>query len=184
VVRVYDKIAEINEHSEKFWFFDLWRQKENVWRIEFQVRGERLRSAGIRSLDDLRSLQNDLLRELATNHTTLTVPTADGNRARWPLHPLWRALLADIDTLPQTGLIREIDPAACLAYRVDCQLRSFYGSCKGLAALLSELKRVDAPLTLAGLLAMVPLALARHHNAVAWRADVTRRIEALRLGQW
>src|SRR5262249_36159255 len=144
----------------------------------------RLHEGGIDTLDDLRSLQNDLLREMATRHTTLRRSNGDSNRARWPLHPLWRALLDDIAALPQTGLVQSIDPAATLNMRLYYQARAFYGLCKGLAALQSERDGRDLPLTLPELLAGLPEALRPHHNEVAWRADVSRRTKALRLGQW
>lgn len=35
MLRVYDKIAEIRQKSEKVWFYELWGMKEDVWRIEW-----------------------------------------------------------------------------------------------------------------------------------------------------
>lgn len=128
VVRVYDKAAEIEQQSGKSWFFDLWGRKTNVWRIEFQVRGPRLKEGGIRTLGDLDAFGADLLRELARNHTTLRKPNGDKNRSRWPLHPLWEALVQAIDSLPQTGLVATIDPANELAYCRERQLKSLYGN--------------------------------------------------------
>lgn len=84
VVRVYDKVAEIGQKSGKAWFFELWGQQQDVWRIEFQLRRERLRQAGINTTQELKDFQNDLLRELATSHTTLRCPNDDGNRSRYP----------------------------------------------------------------------------------------------------
>jgi hypothetical protein len=184
VLRVYDKVAEIDQQSEKFWFYDLWGQRENVWRIEFQVRRARLHEAGIDSLDDLQSLQSDLLRELAANHTTLRTPSPDTNRARWPMHPLWRALLDDIASLEQSGLVRVNDPKGTLNMRVYYQARSLYGSLKGLAALLSDREDRERPMSFAELLNALPPALQFHHNEVTWYADVRKRLTALRLGQW
>ena len=184
VLRVYDKIAEIQEQSQKFWFYDLWGRRDAVWRIEFQVRRGRLQQAGIDTLDDLRLLQNDILRELAGNHTSLRQPTGDGNRARWPLHVLWDALLEDIGRLPQTGLVREIDPKGTLGMRIDCQGRALYGNLKGFAALLSERDERGEPLSFQQLLKSLGSALLRHHNDVIWHADVNKRLRALRLGQW
>jgi hypothetical protein len=184
VLRVYDKVAEIEQQSQKFWFFDLWGQRIGVWRIEFQVRGARLHKAAIHTVDDLRSLQNDLLRELATNHTSLRRLSADSNAARWPLHPVWQALVADIGSLPQTGLIRDVDPLASLNARIDGQGRALYGSLKGYAALLSQRDERDTPMQFSELLQALGDALARHHHPVIWQADVSRRLRALRLGQW
>jgi hypothetical protein len=184
VLRVYDKVAEIEQQSEKFWFYDLWGQTRDVWRIEFQVRRARLHKAGIDTLDDLRSLQSDLLHELAANHTTLRDPSKDTNRARWPLHPLWKALLDDIASLEQSGLVRVNDPRGTLNMRVYYQARSLYGSLKGLAALHTEREDRERPMSLAEILAALPAILHTHHNEVVWYADVRKRLTALRLGQW
>ena len=35
VLRIYDRIAEIEQSSEKVWFYELWGVKEKVWRIEW-----------------------------------------------------------------------------------------------------------------------------------------------------
>ena len=184
VVRLYDKVAEIEQQSEKAWFFQLWGRDDQVWRIEFQVRGERLRSAGIRTLDDLRALQHDLLRELATNHTTLRTPGSDINRSRWPLHPLWQQLQADIASMPQHGLVRSIDPEQALRWRLERQLRSLYGSLKGLAAINGLLKNEAHPIGLEQLLEALPRLLDTHHGPSHWDAEVQKRLTAHRLGQW
>ncbi len=184
VFRVYDKVAEIEEQSQKFWFFDLWGRRDEVWRIELQVRRERLHQGGIDTIADLHGLQNDLLRELASNNTTLRRPGQDTNRARWPLHPLWETLLEHIDGLPQSGLIREIDPKRSLNDRVYYQGRSLYGNLKGLAALLSERDERSSPMTLVELMGALMSVLRPHHNRDVWQADVVRRLTALRLGQW
>lgn len=89
VLRIYDKVAEIEEQSGKSWFFELWGIAENVWRIEWQVRKDILRRFSIRTFTDLANSQGDVLRYLATEHSTLRNKTADSNRSRWPLHPLW-----------------------------------------------------------------------------------------------
>ncbi|HEV2548408.1 MAG TPA: hypothetical protein VGU20_13795 [Stellaceae bacterium] len=184
VIRVYDKVAEIEEESHKYWFFPLWGRRAGVWRIEFQVRGARLQQAGMHTTDDLRDLQNDLVHELATNHTTLRQPSGDSNRARWPLHPLWRLFIGDITQLPRTGLIRNFSPHATLNMRLDYQGRALHGTLKGYAALLSERHERDVPLTFEELLAALGPALRRHHNPVVWHADVGNRLKAMRLGQW
>lgn len=184
VVRVYDKAREIEQQSAKSWFFDLWQQREGVWRVEAQVRGERLRAAGIRTIDDLKALQNDLLRELATAHTSLRVPGADSNRSRWKLHPLWRAFVEDIAALPQTGLVKAIDDPACIKWRLLRQGMALYGSLKGVAALLQARDGLELPPTLQATLAALPALLRPHHNRELWSADVQQRVTKLELGLW
>jgi hypothetical protein len=36
VLRVYDKVTEIEEQSKKVWFFQRWGRNTDVWRIEWQ----------------------------------------------------------------------------------------------------------------------------------------------------
>lgn len=184
VVRVYDKSAEIEQQSGKVWFHELWGRKDEVWRVEFQVRGERLKRAGIRTFEDLRDCQNDLLRELAQHHTTLRQRSQDSNRSRWPLHPLWQQLQADIAALPQTGLVEAIDPANTLRWREHKQCQSVYGILKGLAALDALIHRRKEPLSLQKILERLPDHLVMEHSEQLWKADVTQRTTAHRLGKW
>ncbi|MBN9495238.1 MAG: hypothetical protein J0H39_00670 [Alphaproteobacteria bacterium] len=184
VIRVYDKIAEIEQQSAKAWLFEIWGRQTEVWRVEFQVRRERLALGGIGTLASLHDEGGDLLRELATKHTSLRQPSTDANRSRWPLHPLWLAVLRDIDRLPQTGLIRAIDPGGSIEWRLFQQAKSLYGSLKGLGALLSIRGGKPAPKSLAGILGDLPGILARHHSEPEWHADLERRMTGYRLGQW
>lgn len=184
VIRVYDKSAEIEQASGKAWFHDLWGRATEVWRVEFQVRSDRLKEAGIGTLADLRACQYDLLRELAQSHTTLRLRSQDSNRSRWPLHPLWRKLLMDIATLPQTGLVRAFDPERALRWRMRKQCQSLYGNLKGLAAVESLLNQRREPVSLGRLLEMLPDLLAFEHSDVLWRTDVGNRMTAHRYGKW
>ncbi|MBF0169431.1 MAG: hypothetical protein HQL45_17645 [Alphaproteobacteria bacterium] len=184
VIRVYDKVAEIVQQSGKSWFFDLWGQKENVWRVEFQARGERLKEGGIHTLQDLRDHQGDLLRGLATCHTRLCVPQDDGNRSRWPLHPLWAAVTKDIAKFTYTGLIRELDQQSTIAWRLHQQGKAVYGYLKGISALLMERDGIDQPPDLRASLARLPALLIPHHQPLEWTGDIQTRHSALRLGQW
>ena len=80
VLRVYDKIAEIEQQSHKEWFYDIWRIRQNVWRIEWQIRKEVLRRFGIRTFRDLNDQRGDMLRYLATKHDTLRIPSTRRSR--------------------------------------------------------------------------------------------------------
>lgn len=93
VLRVYNKSAEIEEASKKYWFHPLWGDHtENVWRVEWQVRKETLKRFGLRTFQDLFEGYGDLLRYLVSEQTSLRVKTDDSNRSRWPVHPLWALL--------------------------------------------------------------------------------------------
>jgi hypothetical protein len=184
VIRVYDKVTEIEQQSSKAWLFELWERKTEVWRVEFQVRRERLAIGGIGTLASLHDQGGDLLRELATKHTSLRRPSTDANRSRWPLHPLWLAVLRDIDQLPQNGLIRVIDPAGSIEWRLFQQTKALYGSLKGLGAILSLRTGKPVPKSLPVVLSDLRGILARHHSEHEWNADLERRMTAYRLGQW
>lgn len=183
VIRVYDKVAEIEQQSDKAWFHELWGQSEGVWRIEFQVRNARLKTAGIKTVADMKDLQADLLRELAANHTTLRRPNGDSNRSRWPLHPLWQAVQRDIDTLPQTGLVRHIDPDAPLDWRLYRMGKSVHGHLKGLATILN-LKNPDGGVPdLDQILRVLPRIVSPHHDETTWTHDIEKRTQGAKLGQ-
>ena len=182
VIRVYDKISEIAQQSLKSWFFDIWKQRENVWRIEFQVRAPRLKQGGINTTETIAILQNDLLRELAANHTTLRAPTEDSNRSRWPLHPLWQSLLADIAAMSQTGLVEAINPEQSLEYRLYMQSKSVYGHLKSMAALKTIRVNAAEPISLEEMLKALPTMLSKFHQPYNWKHEVLERITKHNLG--
>jgi len=184
VLRVYDKVAEIENASNKAWFYELWGQKESIWRVEFQIRSERLKAAAIKTLADLEDLQGDLLKQLALAHTTLRRPNGDSNRARWPLHPLWQALEAAIDTMPLMGLCRHYDPLNPLEYRYQKNGQSLYGYLKGLAALTYLINPHKGIPTLEQVMTSMPAVLKRFHSEILWTHEVERRIRQHELGQW
>lgn len=183
VLRLYDKVAEIEQQSEKYWFYDLWGQEKNVWRIEFQIRSNRLKKIGINSLEDMKDFRGDILRELAIKHTSLRQPTNDINRSRWPYHPLWKSLLDAIDQEPQTGLIETFQPANSLNYSLNHQLRSFYGDIKGLGSLLSVMRSRNTPMSFEKTLELLPKLLEKTHHPILWTTDVQKRMDKRRMGQ-
>ncbi len=184
VVRVYDKVAEIEEKSGKVWFYDLWGRKSSVWRIEFQLRRDALKSHGIGSLESLLDLQNDTLFHLAHTHTTLRRPNGDSNRSRWPLHPLWDALQKHIEDLPRSGLVRAFDEKKALDYRLFKQSQGIYGHLKGLMALECIRTGKPASSTLREVLERLRPHLEDHHHSIPWEADVEKRVRAYEVGQW
>lgn len=185
VIRIYDKVAEIEQSSGKVWFFELWGQAENVWRVEFQIRGERLKVGAIRTLDDLEDLQGDILRQLAHEHTSLRRPTGDSNKSRWPLHPLWQSLQNAIAEMPQLGLARHYDPDSALQYRKFKIVNSMYGYLKALAALsVLESGHWRRMVTLEDLAEEILDMLLPHHIPSIWQEDVEQRIRDYESGKW
>ncbi len=184
MLRVYNKVAEINEKSQKTWFFDLWGGVlENVWRIEWQVRKEPLRRFGIRRFADLFDGQGDILRYLSQEHTTLRRPSEDSNRSRWPLHPLWASLQAHIGALQAQGVYREIDRQELLNARLMRIAISIQGYLKRVAAVECVLHDRQM-LTNSEALKHLEGLLVRVHDPLTWKTDVRKRIDSIKLGQW
>lgn len=183
VLRVYDKVAEIEQQSNKVWLFDLWGRKEQVWRIEWQARKALLRRFGIRTLDDLQQGLRNVLRYLAAEHDTLRVKTTDGNHSRWPLHPLWVDLQACIVQMEDLGIPMGVDPASTREYRFLVMARSVYGYLKGMSAIRSlQMGRPDPLPFDADALRMLSHSLRRMHDPLSWRLDVKQRMDQIRLG--
>jgi hypothetical protein len=143
VLRVYNKVVEIEEQSDKVWLFQLWGTEKDVWRIEWQVRKEVLKRFGIRTFEDLFSGYGDVLRYLATEHDTMRVPNEDTNRSRWPMHPLWTDLSEQIESLPCQGVYREIDDQAAIREQLARLGVVLYGYTKRVAALVALRDRHD-----------------------------------------
>ena len=181
MLRVYEKISEIEQQSDKVWFFPLWGVEAGVWRIEWQVRKALLKRFGIRTMDDLFERQADCLRYLAAEHDSISRPNQDSNRSRWPLHPLWTDLLTQIDALEGLGVYREIDAAAVLQERLMRVGISLYGYAKRVAAIECIQQRRDF-IDLDETLERIGRLVYRIHDAPTWKSDVEKRINDMRLG--
>ncbi len=182
-LRIYDKVAEIEQVSNKVWFFVLWGQDRDVWRIEWQVRKDLLRQFSISTFADLQKIAGDLLRYLAEEHTTLRVPNGDENRSRWPLHPLWIDLQGRIREFHQLGICRFDGKAAALEERMAHCVRSVYGYLKAVAAIacVQHRKRLIGE---GEALAEVERRMRDLHDPLHWQVEVERRIKAVERGEW
>ena len=183
VLRVYDKVAEIQQQSDKVWFYQLWKRDSEVWRIEWQIRKPLLRRFDIRTFQDLQDQQGDLLRYLAEEHDTLRVRTRDSNRSRWRLHPLWSDLQAKIRTLESLGIYKVNGKPAVLSERKIRLAVSMYGYLKRLAAVHAtqthaEHVRLDAAVS------ELQRLIGKVHDPLTWNLDVAKRIKAIELGEW
>jgi hypothetical protein len=183
VLRLYDKVAEVEQQSDKVWFFTLWGQDRDVWRIEWQVRKDVLRQFSITTFEDLRKCQGDLLRYLCTEHATLRVSAADGNRSRWPLHPLWLDLQARVREFDQMGICRYDGKNAALDERLAQYAKSVYGYLKAAAAV--HCVRTRKPLVSdAEALDQLQRRIRLLHDPLHWRTEVERRIAEVERGAW
>jgi len=182
VCRIYDKVAEIIEHGgEKIWFFKIWKVRENVWRIEFQVRGKALKEAGIRTIAQLQTYLPELIRELARNHTSLRIPSNDRNRSRWPVNPLWLSIIELADQCIPSPPHPVAPFAASIDYQIERRLQTVFGNLKSLAAALS-VNRPDDPMSLRELLRELPGLLGRYDPNAFWSEDVAQKILKLECG--
>ncbi len=184
VLRIYNKVLEIEQQSGKAWFFQLWDGvSENVWRVEWQARQQALRRFGIRSVDDLLSGQGDLLRYLANEHDSLRIKTDDSNRSRWPVHPLWLDITERISSMECQGVYRVIDDKEAMNERLMRIAISIYGNLKRIGAIHSVREGheftgfIEASQQLERMLKIV-------HDPLTWRSDVDTRIKEIQFGQW
>ena len=183
VLRIYDKVLEIAEKSNKVWFFQLWGVSENVWRIEWQTRQAPLRRFGIRTVDELLSLQGDLLRYLVTEHDSLRIKSSDSNRSRWPLHPLWQDLMEHIKDMEAQGVYRVINEKEVLGERLMRIAISTYGNLKRIGAIYAvQQERESAGFDAAS--RELQRLLKVLHDPLTWETDVNSRIKEIRFGQW
>ena len=180
-LRVYDKVAEITQQSGKTFFFDLWKESEQVWRIEWQIRKPLLKRFGLRTFEGLRSQAGDLLTYMSTEHDTLRIPTNDSNRSRWPLHPLWRDVQSQAEGFMRQGVVAEIEPGAEIEERLRRCAISLYGYTKAVAA-MEAVKAGERRLSFEAAIDKVQSLIKGAHNPLAWEYDVVRKASRLRLG--
>lgn len=181
-LRIYNKCDEINETSVKTWFYEIWGVDHDVWRIEWQIRKDRLRTVGIKSFEDLKERQGDLLRILVKDHTSLRIKVEDSNRSRWAIHPLWLDLIERVNQMEGLGIVRELDAQALLEERFTRIAISVYGYVKRVAAIDAlytgvEKSYVDEAFT------HLQNKIMELHDPLTWQSDVNRRVEQMRLGE-
>jgi hypothetical protein len=183
VLRVYDKVAEIRQQSDKVWFYLLWEQDENVWRIEWQIRKPVLKRFDIITFENLKEQQGDLLRYLAAEHDTLRQPNGDSNSSRWPLHPLWKDLQGQIENLNHLGVDRVYGQNAVLEERMMRMAISIYGYLKRVAA-VHCVQTSKEPIAVDDALTHIGRLVNKLHEPLAWQMDVEKRIKEIQLGEW
>ena len=183
LLRIYNKCDEIKETSAKTWFYEIWGVDHDVWRIEWQIRKNRLRTIGIKSFEDLKERQGDLLRILVKDHTSLRIKTDDdSNRSRWSMHPLWLDLIERVNQMEGLGIVRELDAQALLEERFTRIAISVYGYVKRVAAIDAlytgvEKSYVDEAFT------HLQNKIMELHDPLTWQNDVNQRVEQMRLGE-
>ena len=183
VLRVYDKIAEIRQQSDKVWFFALWGVESDVWRIEWQIRKPILKVFGIATFDELQEKQGGLLYYLANDHDTLRQPNDDSNRSRWPLHPLWKDLQEKIENLYSLPVHGGVGREAVLNERMMQMAISVYGYLKRVAA-ISCIQQNTEHMRLDDSIIRIVEIIHKIYEPLAWQMDVEKRRKEMLLGKW
>lgn len=173
-LRVYDKVAEIEQQSKKFWLYEIWGTAGKVWRIEWQCRKDVLRRFGLRSVEDLLDRCGDLLRYLATEHDSLRAPNGDSNRSRWPVHALWEDVIERGRSFEAQGVYRAIDPSLSQRERLLRIGISVYGNLKRIAAIQAEQQSTDW-VSLEAAMDSLRSMIKKVHNPLSWDLDVKRK---------
>ncbi|MDX9690246.1 MAG: hypothetical protein EOM37_08810 [Proteobacteria bacterium] len=179
LLRDYNKSLEIAKASGKVWFYPIWGGVvDDVWRIEWQFRTERLKQVGIRTLADLRERQGDLLRNHATAHTSLRVKQAGQDIKDCPLHPLWQDYLNRIEQMPAIGIVREFDANRVSEERMLRLLISVLGYMKRIAA-LQCVKQNAGHMPLGSALFFLRQRLLELYDPLDWEDGVAQRIREM-----
>lgn len=183
LARFYNKVDEIEEKSHKTWFYDIWGCNENVWRFEWQVRKEMMKLHSIRTFDDLKDGQAELLEDVLRNFVTLRTKTGDSNQSRWPLHPIWLEMLDFVGQMEKHSLseIHAIDHAAYIEDKLARISISVYGYMKRFAAIKGiQSRKPDVSFDEA--FDFLRLKLDRVHDDFDWQLSVKRRYDEMSLG--
>jgi hypothetical protein len=183
VLRIYDKVAEVEQKSGKVWFFRLWERDQDVWRIEWQVRKDILQAFGIVTFEDLAKVQGDLLRYLCEEQATLRVPQADSNPSRWPLHPWWRDLQGRVRALPHLGVCRLDGKASALAERLFRCAQSVRGYAKAYAATYG-VKTGRVQLSFEETFRLLERDIEEMQDPLSWDVEVQKRRAEIECGEW
>lgn len=109
--RLYNKSTEIlkskKDYLKPIWQSQGWDGKANVWRMEFQVRRDFLKTMGINQPEDIPELSPMLWKYATTKWLKLVTPTNDSNEARWPTSKEW-AEIANTCTTQNCEIIRTV----------------------------------------------------------------------------
>ena len=101
IARLYNKTLELQKSKKEYlkpiWARAGWNGIDDIWRLEFQVRGQTIGEKEFKQLPIMLILLDSLWDYCIKDWCRLTIPNSnDSRRARWPTHPLWLAL-SEID---------------------------------------------------------------------------------------
>ena len=110
--RIYDKAKEVL-HSHKEWFKDIWKVEklEDIWRVEYQLRREALKTHGLDTLPALLKALGGMWRDLTTNWYSLRL-LDNPNTSRRSVHPFWLVVQACAEKFgPVVDVQRKLAPS-------------------------------------------------------------------------
>ena len=136
--RLYDKTREIlksgKDYMRPLWASEGWRDPEQVWRMEFQIRRDGLPVEMRGPAAEALACNGALWRYLCNDWLRLAIPSgSDDTRSRWPTHPLWDDLsrLWDID--PESPPLTRVPKA-----RLPSDDRLFRHGISGLSSFMAR----------------------------------------------
>lgn len=111
--RLYDKTRELlksgKDYLKPLWAAQGWEEGQTVWRMEFQVRREGLPAELKGPAIGAVPLLGLLWRYLTTEWLRLAMPSdSDDTRTRWPVHPIWHALVSVFDVPPEVSPLMRV----------------------------------------------------------------------------
>ncbi len=130
-LRIYDKGLEMSKRPGKEWFLDIWQTEspEDIWRVEFELRRERLREWGVNTLAELKNVAGAGWGYLTQQWFSLRLHD-NANTTRRTVHPWWDAVnrcsarFGSSGSLPKIAKRRSVDTSN-LVSRCASALASF-----------------------------------------------------------
>jgi hypothetical protein len=101
--KLYDKRAEIEQHSKKKWFYPRWKQngwdeEAEVWRMEFSIEREGFHEVKIEGTYQALENIKRLWAYCSQEWLRMVIPGRDKKRTRWATHPTWTLIQQAFDT--------------------------------------------------------------------------------------
>lgn len=157
--KIYDKVAEINQHSpDKKFFFPRWKKagwdgKAQIWRVEFSEERECLHE---QDLEDIYGALRNIKRMWAycsQEWLRMVTPARTPNRARWSTSPAWKQIQQAFDSYGDK-MVDALGPLVREAKR-EVNIERGVAAMAGYATTLAAWLKVDDEIDPQTLLALV-----------------------------
>lgn len=195
-VIIYDKREEVLKKPNKVVWWEVWNEHlrkiglpaldrmdadtSRIWRVELRGYKEHLKKRWqIRTWEDFDTRGGDMFRQMLETMRH-TVPTADTNRSRWPVSPLWQRITEEV-TKELAELTCDVPPQRFREVIAEKQKDILLGQFLGLGVSMAGLERLPADRFEAHLKDVVQQALKRSKEH---RIPLSRRLEVARERYW